>query len=65
MCTGAILLYGIKRVMIGENVTFLGAEDSLRAAGVQVEVLQDPECIRMMREFIEKNLELWNEDIGL
>jgi cytosine/creatinine deaminase len=65
MCTGAILLYGIKRVMIGENVTFLGAEDSLRAAGVQVEVLQDPECIRMMREFIEKNPELWNEDIGL
>ena len=65
MCTGAILLYGIPRVVIGENVTFLGAEDSLRAAGVQVEVLQDSECIRMMREFIEKNPELWNEDIGL
>jgi cytosine/creatinine deaminase len=64
MCTGAILLYGIPRVVIGENVTFLGAEDSLRAAGVQVEVLQDAECIRMMREFIEKNPELWNEDIG-
>ena len=64
MCTGAILLYGIPRVVIGENVTFLGAEDSLRAAGVEVEVLQDAECIRMMREFIEKNPELWNEDIG-
>jgi cytosine/creatinine deaminase len=64
MCTGAILLYGIPRVVIGENVTFLGAEDSLRAAGVEVAVLQDAECIRMMREFIEKNPELWNEDIG-
>jgi len=64
MCTGAILLYGIPRVVIGENVTFLGAEDSLRAAGVEAEVLQDAECIRMMREFIEKNPELWNEDIG-
>ncbi len=64
MCTGAILLYGIPRVVIGENVTFLGAEDSLRAAGVEVAVLQDAECIRMMREFIERNPELWNEDIG-
>jgi cytosine deaminase len=64
MCTGAILLYGIQRVVIGENTTFKGAEHSLRAAGVEVEVLQDAECIRMMREFIEKNPELWNEDIG-
>jgi cytosine/creatinine deaminase len=64
MCTGAILLYGIPRVVIGENVTFLGAEVTLRAAGVEVEVLQDAECIRMMREFIEKKPELWNEDIG-
>ena len=64
MCTGAILLYGIPRVVIGENATFMGAEHSLRAAGVSVEVLQDAECIRMMREFIEKNPELWNEDIG-
>jgi cytosine deaminase len=64
MCTGAVLLYGIPRVVIGENVTFMGAEDSLRAAGVKVEVLQDAECIRMMREFIETNPELWNEDIG-
>ena len=64
MCTGAILLYGIPRVVIGENATFMGAEDSLRAAGVDVEVRQDEECIRMMREFIHKNRELWNEDIG-
>jgi cytosine deaminase len=64
MCTGAILLYGIQRVVIGENLTFMGAEDSLRAAGVEVEVRQDAECIRMMRDFIEKNPELWNEDIG-
>jgi len=64
MCTGAILLYGIRRVVIGENETFLGAEDSLRAAGVLVEVRQDAGCILMMREFIEKNPELWNEDIG-
>jgi cytosine deaminase len=64
MCTGAILLYGIPRVVIGENVTFLGAEDSLRAAGVEVELLQEAECIQMMREFIEKNPQLWNEDIG-
>jgi cytosine/creatinine deaminase len=64
MCTGAILLYGIQRVVIGQNITFMGAEDSLRAARVKVEVLQDTECVRMMREFIEKNPELWNEDIG-
>jgi cytosine deaminase len=64
MCTGAILLYGIPKVVIGENQTFLGAEDSLRAAGVEVDVRQDPDCIRMMREFIEKHPELWNEDIG-
>ena len=65
MCTGAILLYGIPKVVIGENTTFLGAEDSLRAAGVQVEVLQNAECIQMMREFIAKNPKLWNEDIGV
>lgn len=64
MCAGAILLYGIPKVVIGENVTFVGAEDSLRLAGVRVEVVQDAECIRLMREFIEKNPELWNEDIG-
>ena len=65
MCTGAILLYGIPKVVIGENITFLGAEDSLRAAGVQVEVLQNAECIEMMREFIANNPQLWNEDIGV
>jgi creatinine deaminase len=64
ICAGAILLYGIPRVVIGETVTFLGAEDSLRATGVSVDVLQDAECIRMMREFIDNNPELWNEDIG-
>lgn len=64
MCAGAVLLYGIPKVVIGENVTFMGAEETLRVAGVQVEVVNDPECIRMMREFIEKNPALWNEDIG-
>src|SRR3954468_19837435 len=64
MCTGAILLYGIPRVVIGENTTFMGGEESLRAAGVQVEVLQDGECIEMMRSFIANNPALWNEDIG-
>src|SRR3954453_21217307 len=52
MCTGAILLYGIPRVVIGENRTFMGAEESLRAAGVEIEVVQNAECIAMMREFI-------------
>ncbi|HEX4630917.1 MAG TPA: nucleoside deaminase [Chthoniobacterales bacterium] len=65
MCTGAILLYGIPKVVIGENATFLGAEDSLRTAGVQVEVVQNAECIQMMRDFIQQNPTLWNEDIGV
>ena len=64
MCTGAILLYGIPRVVVGENVTFMGAEALLRAGGVEVEVLDDPECVRMMTEFIAENPTLWNEDIG-
>jgi cytosine deaminase len=64
MCTGAILLYAIPRVVIGENRTFLGAEDSLRTADVEVEVLQDGECISIMRDFIANNPNLWNEDIG-
>ncbi|MDB4879444.1 MAG: cytidine deaminase [Gemmatimonadetes bacterium] len=64
MCTGAILLYGIPRVVIGENATFMGAEDTLRAAGVDVVVLDDPGCVEMMREFIRKQPGLWNEDIG-
>jgi len=65
MCTGAILLYGIPRVIVGENRTFTGAEDLLREKGVEVTVLQDNECIAMMEEFIRSNPELWNEDIGV
>lgn len=64
MCTGAILLYGIPRVVIGENRTFRGAEDHLRGRGVTVEVLDHAGCIRMMEEFIAAHPELWNEDIG-
>ena len=65
MCTGAVLLYGIPKVVIGENSTFMGAEESLRAAGVEIEVLQNAECIDMMRGFIAQNPTLWNEDIGV
>ena len=64
MCTGAILLYGIPRVVVGENTTFYGGEDYLRSRGVEVVVLDDEECITMMRDFIAANPELWNEDIG-
>ncbi len=64
MCTGAILLYGIPRVVIGENRTFMGGEDLLRSRGVEVIDVDDQECIRMMEEFIAENPELWNEDIG-
>ena len=64
MCTGAILLYGIPRVVIGENRTFLGAEDLLRANGVEVAVVDDQRCIDMMTVFIEARPDLWNEDIG-
>jgi cytosine deaminase len=64
MCTGAILLYGIPRVIIGENTTFYGGEDYLRERGVEVTVLDDPECIELMREFIAAEPALWNEDIG-
>lgn len=65
MCSGAILLYGIPKVVVGENQTFLGEEDLLRARGVSVEVLQDPECVELMRRFIAERPELWNEDIGV
>ncbi|WP_317129435.1 nucleoside deaminase [Litoribacter populi] len=65
MCTGAILLYGIPKVIVGENQNFLGAEDHLRNNGVEVEVIQDPATIQMMRQFIEEKPELWNEDIGV
>ncbi len=65
MCTGAILLYGIPRVVIGENTTFYGGEDYLRARGVEVVVLQDDECIQLMTDFIRDHPQLWNEDIGV
>ena len=64
MCSGAILLYGIPRVIVGENRTFMGEEELLRSRGVSVKVLQDADCIRMMEEFIRANPKLWNEDIG-
>jgi len=65
MCSGAILLYGIRKVVIGENQTFTGEEALLRSRGVQVEVLQEPGCIDLMRSFIARNPGLWNEDIGV
>jgi creatinine deaminase len=64
MCTGAILLYGIPRVVIGENVTFMGEEELLKSRGVIVEVRNDPRCVELMRQFIAARPELWNEDIG-
>lgn len=64
MCTGAILLYRIPHVVIGENKTFMGEEDLLRSRGVVVEVLQDARCIELMERFIAENPRLWNEDIG-
>ncbi|MEO8164339.1 MAG: nucleoside deaminase [Betaproteobacteria bacterium] len=65
MCTGAILLYGIPTVVIGENVTFRGEEELLLERGVSVEVIQDERCIAMMRRFIQAHPALWNEDIGV
>lgn len=65
MCSGAILLYGIPRVVIGENVTFLGEEELLRSRGVALEVRQDARCIELMRRFIAEHPQLWNEDIGV
>jgi len=64
MCTGAILLYGIPRVIVGENQTFIGEEELLRARGVEVMVVQDDRCIAMMTSFIAMHPELWFEDIG-
>ena len=64
MCSGAILLYGIPRVVVGENQTFLGEEELLRSRGVEVSVLQDEACVEMMTAFIRENAALWNEDIG-
>ena len=64
MCTGAIILYGIPTVIIGENKSFMGEEDLLRARGVEVRVLQDERCLAMMAGFIKEHPDLWNEDIG-
>jgi cytosine deaminase len=65
MCSGAMLLYGIPYVVVGENRTFLGEEAWLRARGVRVDVVQDERCIAMMKEFIAMHPKLWNEDIGV
>jgi cytosine deaminase len=65
MCSGAILLYGIPRVVIGENQTFIGEEGLLRSRGVVVELVNDARCIQLMRDFIRSNPSLWNEDIGV
>jgi cytosine deaminase len=64
MCSGAILLYGIPKVVVGENQTFMGEEALLRSRGVEVQVLQDSVCVDLMRRFIAAKPELWNEDIG-
>ncbi len=64
MCSGAILLYGIRKVVIGENTTFQGPEEHLRSRGVQLEILDDEHCRRMMRDFIATHPSLWQEDIG-
>ena len=65
MCSGAVLLYGIPRVIVGENRTFQGPEEYVRERGVDVEVVDDPTCVQMMNEFIAARPELWNEDIGV
>lgn len=64
MCSGAILLYRIPHVIVGENQTFVGEEELLRSRGVRVDVIQDPRCVQLMRIFIDAHPELWNEDIG-
>lgn len=64
MCSGAIRLYQIPRVVIGENQTFLGDERLLKSSGIEIEVLQDPRCIQLMEDFIATHPEMWNEDIG-
>ncbi|MEK6675509.1 MAG: nucleoside deaminase [Planctomycetota bacterium] len=65
MCSGTALLYKIPRIVIGENHTFQGPEDYMRSRGVELTILQDAECIQLMRDFITKKPELWNEDIGV
>ena len=64
MCSGAVLLYGIPRVVVGENQTFQGPEEYVRSRGIVLEIINDPTCITMMQEFIEDRPDLWNEDIG-
>ena len=64
MCSGAILLYGIPKVVIGENRTFVGEEELLRSRGVSIEVVQDPACEQLLADFIRSHPALWNEDIG-
>lgn len=64
MCSGAILLYGIPKVVVGENRTFQGPEDHLRSRGVELEIVDNPGCVQLMAGFIRENPELWNEDIG-
>jgi cytosine deaminase len=65
MCSGTALLYKIPKVVVGENKTFQGPEDYVRSRGVELVILDDPECIRLMEEFIAARPELWNEDIGV
>ena len=65
MCSGTVLLYKIPKVIIGENKTFQGPEDYLRSRGVELQILNDAECIKLMEDFISKNPSLWNEDIGV
>jgi cytosine deaminase len=64
MCSGAVLLYGIPRVVVGESLTFQGPEEYVRSQGVEVEIRQNEECIHLMENFIKSSPELWNEDIG-
>jgi cytosine deaminase len=65
MCSGAIVLYKIPHVIVGENRNFLGAEDYMRSQGIRVDVAQDAECIQLMQKFIAENPNLWSEDIGV
>jgi len=65
MCSGAIVLYGIPLVVVGENISFMGEEEWLKGRGVKLEILDDSECIALMREFMDSHPELWNEDIGV
>ena len=65
MCSGTVLLYKIPRIIIGENKTFRGPDEYVRSRGVDLQVINDPECIKLMQQFISNSPELWNEDIGV